>query len=134
MSEVGSHLDTHTHKKVHVHGGIYMVNASTDTKSHKPQFTITKNAKHHRQAGVTRVLQEGQYVTLCVWFNVVLGIAWLSNVEMSIQSFINPRCACAARVTVLGLSFCPSVTTFSVFCHYAQQGGQKAILTGSVPH
>ena len=54
---------------------------------------------------------------------------------------INPRRACAARVTVLVLSFCPSVrpsvclsVCYHVFCHYAQQGGQKAIPTGSVPH
>ena len=30
-----------------------------------------------------------------------------------ITDIINPRRACAARVTVLGLSFCLSVTTFS---------------------
>ena len=54
---------------------------------------------------------------------------------------INPRRACAAGVTVLGLSFPPSVRPFlclsvcyHVFCHYAQHGGQKAIPTGSVPH
>ena len=46
---------------------------------------------------------------------------------------INPRRACAARVTVLGLSIRLSVC-YHVFCHYAQQGGQKAIPTGSVPH
>ena len=49
----------------------------------------------------------------------------------------NPRRTCAARVTVLGLSFCPSVcpsVCYHIFCHYAQQGGQKAIPTGSVPH
>ena len=33
----------------------------------------------------------------------------------------------------LGLSFRLSVCYY-VFCHYAQQGGQKAIPTGSVPH
>ena len=45
--------------------------------------------------------------------------------------------ACAARVTVLGLSFGPSVclsVCYHVFCHYAQQGGQKVIPMGSVPH
>ena len=48
------------------------------------------------------------------------------------HSVINPRRACAARVTVchsVRLSVC-----YHVFCHYAQQGGQKAIPTGSVPH
>ena len=56
------------------------------------------------------------------------------------KPLINPRRACAARVTVLGLSFCPvrpSVrlsVCYHVFCHYAQQGGQRAIPTGSVPH
>ena len=30
-------------------------------------------------------------------------------------------------------SVCPSVC-YHVFCHYAQQGGQNAIPTGSVPH
>ena len=54
---------------------------------------------------------------------------------------VNPRRACAVRVTVLGLSFRLSVhlsvclsVCYHVFCHYAQQGGQKAIPTGSVPH
>ena len=49
---------------------------------------------------------------------------------------INPRRACAARVTVchsVRPSVCLSVC-YHVFCHYAQQGGQKAIPTGSVPH
>ena len=34
-------------------------------------------------------------------------------------------------------SVCPSIrlsVCYHVFCHYAQQGGQKAIPTGSVPH
>ena len=50
---------------------------------------------------------------------------------------VNPRRACAARVAVLGLSFRLSVRLsgcYHVFCHYVQQGGQKAIPTGSVPH
>ena len=62
--------------------------------------------------------------------------SYFQNVLYSIW-LINPRRACAARVSVLGLSFCLSVRPFvclSVFCHYAQQGGQKAIPTGSVPH
>ena len=45
-----------------------------------------------------------------------LGIVGhLSLNSMHVQSFINPRRACAARVTVLGLcpSVCLSVTTFS---------------------
>ena len=37
--------------------------------------------------------------------------------------FINPRRACAARVTVVVLSFCLSVC-YHVFCRYAQQDGQ----------
>ena len=36
---------------------------------------------------------------------------------------INPRCACAVRVTVVVLSFRPSVC-YHVFCHYAQEDGQ----------
>ena len=56
----------------------------------------------------------------------------------ALSSMINPRRACAARVT-----FCHSVrpsvrlsvsVCYHVFCHYAQQGGQRAIPTGSVPH
>ena len=46
---------------------------------------------------------------------------------------INPRRACAARVTVVILSVCLSVC-YHVFCRYAQQDDQYAILTGSVPH
>ena len=52
-------------------------------------------------------------------------------------TIINPWRTCAARVTVLGLSFRPSVrlsVCYHVFCHYVQQDGQKAIPTGSVPH
>ena len=59
------------------------------------------------------------------------------TVTHSIIYIINPRRACAARVTVLGLSFRLSVclsVCYHVFCHYVQQGGQKAIPTGSVPH
>ena len=48
------------------------------------------------------------------------------------KCFINPRRACAARVTVRP-SVCLSVC-YHVFCHYAQQGGRKAIPTGSAPH
>ena len=54
---------------------------------------------------------------------------------------INPRHACTARVIVLGLSFRPSFllsfrlsVCYHVFSLYAQQDGQKAIPTGSVPH
>ena len=50
---------------------------------------------------------------------------------------INPRRACAVRATVchcVCLSVRPSVCPSVIFCHYAQQGGQKAIPTGSVPH
>ena len=36
---------------------------------------------------------------------------------------VNPRRACAARVTVVVLSFCLSVC-YHVFCRYAQQDGQ----------
>ena len=49
----------------------------------------------------------------------------------------NPRSACAARVTVLGLCVCLFVclsVCYHVFCHYAQRDGQKAIPMGSVPH
>ena len=50
---------------------------------------------------------------------------------------INPRRACAAMVTVLGLSVLPSVRPslwYHLFCHYAQQGRQKAIPMGSAPY
>ena len=53
------------------------------------------------------------------------------------MDIINPRRACVARVTVLGLSFRLSVclsVCYHVFSRYAQQDGQKAIPTGSVPH
>ena len=53
---------------------------------------------------------------------------------LSLQNLvINPRRTCAARVIVLGLSFCPSVC-YHVFFRYAQQDGQKVTPTGSVPH
>ena len=42
---------------------------------------------------------------------------------------VNPRRACAARVTVLGLSVC-----YRVFCHHAQQTGKIATPTGSALH
>ena len=45
----------------------------------------------------------------------------------SYGEFINPRRACAARVTVVVLSFCLSVSLsvcYHVFCHYEQQDGQ----------
>ena len=45
---------------------------------------------------------------------------------------VNPRRACAARVTEKKL-VCLSVC-YHVFCRYAQRDGQKAIPTGSVPH
>ena len=54
---------------------------------------------------------------------------------------INPRCACAARVTVYSCSvipsICPSVRLsicYHVFYRYAQQDSQSATLVGSVPH
>ena len=55
--------------------------------------------------------------------------------------FVNPWCTCAAKVMVLSLcvcvcvylSICPSVCRH-LFSHYAQQGGQKAVPIGSVPH
>ena len=66
---------------------------------------------------------------------------FVQEVVSSLWNLINPRRACAARVTVLGLSFCLSVclsvrpsVRYHLFWHYAQQGGQKAIPTGSVPH
>ena len=36
-------------------------------------------------------------------------------------------------IPTVRLSVLPSVC-YHVFCHYIQQGGQKAIPTGSVPH
>ena len=61
--------------------------------------------------------------------------------RLSTTRLINPRRACAARVTVFGQSFRLSVhlsvrlsVCYHVFCYSAQQGGQKAIPTGSVPH
>ena len=55
----------------------------------------------------------------------------------SMSSVINPRRACAARVTVLGRSVCLSVclsVCYHVFCHHAQQTGQKVTPTGSALH
>ena len=72
---------------------------------------------------------------------VCLNIIYMYMYIMYIMYIINPRRACAARVTVLGLSFHLSVrlsvclsVCYHVFCHYVQQGGQKAIPTGSVLH
>ena len=42
---------------------------------------------------------------------------------------INPRRACAARVTVVVLSFCVSVC-YQVFCRYKQQDGPKSDSNG----
>ena len=58
-------------------------------------------------------------------------------VLLLLYCIINPRRACTARVTVVVLSFCLSVclsVCYHVFCRYAQQDGQYAILMGSVPH
>ena len=56
---------------------------------------------------------------------------------LPLVTFINPRRACAARVTVLGSWVCLSVSLsvcYHVFCHHAQEIGQRAIVTGSVLH
>ena len=56
--------------------------------------------------------------------------------------FHNPSLTLGARMRSEGYSTwsvipsvhpCPSVR-YPLFCHYAQQGGQKVIPTGSVPH
>ena len=50
---------------------------------------------------------------------------------------INPRRACAARVTVLGLCVCVSVclsVCYHVFCHRAQQCAQHDIPAASAGH
>ena len=50
---------------------------------------------------------------------------------------INPRRACAARVTVLGLCVCLSVclsVCYHVFCHRAQQCAQQDIPAASAGH
>ena len=52
----------------------------------------------------------------------------LCNVSTGrVLELINPRRACAARVTVVVLSFCLSVclsVCYHVFCRYEQQDGQ----------
>ena len=45
------------------------------------------------------------------------------------KGVINPRHACAVRVIVLGPCVCQHL-----LLHYVQQGGQKAVPIGSVPH
>ena len=65
----------------------------------------------------------------------VLAVVVLAGVVLAVV--VNPRRACAARITVLGLCVCVSVclsVCYHVFCRYAQRDGQKAIPTGSVPH
>ena len=47
---------------------------------------------------------------------------------------VNPRRACAARVTVLGLSSVRLSVCLSFSATTRNKGGQKAIPTGSVPH
>ena len=72
----------------------------------------------------------------CMEISFLPGGIYIIN-PFSLMHIINPRRACAARVTVLGLcvclSFCLSVC-YHVFCRYTQRDGQKPIPTGSVPH
>ena len=52
--------------------------------------------------------------------------------SLAAKAFINPRCACAARVTVsvpVRLS-----VSYHVFCHHEQEIGQRVIVMGSVLH
>ena len=70
------------------------------------------------------------FIYIHVYMCMYTYMCWVHVHRMNI---INPQRTCTARVIVLGLSFRPSVR-YHVFCHYAQQGGQKAIPTGSVPH
>ena len=54
---------------------------------------------------------------------------WMSCV------IFNPRRACVARVTVLGLCVCVSVCLSAlILALCTEQGGQKAIPTSSIPH
>ena len=99
------------------------------------------------------LIRNGIILLLCPPMNyypseiLMIAIARSTRSQLSEQRcasvwtpLVNPRRACAARITVLGLSFRPSsflpsvCYSYHVFCHYAQQGGQKAIPTGSVPH
>ena len=50
------------------------------------------------------------------------------------SAFINPRRACAARVTLLGLCVVCLSVCYHVFCHRAQQCAQQDILAASEGH
>ena len=62
----------------------------------------------------------------CQLFSMYIHVHVYMSVDVLVD-VINPRRACAARVTVVVLSFCLSVclsVCFHVFCRYEQQDGQ----------
>ena len=56
-----------------------------------------------------------------VWKSYLLTVDDITDTITRKAKVINPRRACAARVTVVALSFCLSVTTFSAATRNAQQ-------------
>ena len=69
-------------------------------------------------------------------FNIHTSLVWLDP-SLSLHMHVNGNqpSACMRSYSTWSviLSVCLSVC-YHVFCHYVQQGGQKAVPTGSVPH
>ena len=61
-------------------------------------------------------------LTLCVKFNFHMGVLCVSHSLHSPLALINPRRACAARVTVVVLCVCVSVC-LHLFSRYRHQTG-----------
>ena len=66
-----------------------------------------------------------------MWKSYLLTVDDITDIITRRAKVINPRRACAVRVTVVVLSFCLSVTTFSAATRNAQQDGAKFIITGA---
>ena len=113
-----------------------LLNGTLYGYSHRPAMCVSLSMNASCCASVLPSTHDYGY-RVCDTSTTASRIAPARPKMLSIALVINPRRACAARVTVLGLSFRPSVclsVCYHVFCHYAQQGSQKAISTGSVPH
>ena len=69
--------------------------------------------------------------------NSPTSMCTIAPLRLCNYNIINPRCACTARVTVVGLCVCLSVhicVCYHIFCHQAQQTSKQVTPTGSALH